>query len=198
MISQKRIDQIRALKGRVRGDVIVTDFKYVREKEGEKAMEKLNRELKKIEKDLDFYRIRNTAWLPISWKVLFLEVTKELFGWKEKDIFDLGRSASRNSFITRTLLRYFVSMEKTFKECPKYWKKYWQAGELEAYYWDIEQKYLIIRLKKFQIHPNLCIYLRGHFLAFAEMIIRGEKINIEETKCSFEGGLFHEFKVEWK
>lgn len=197
MISQKRIKEILRLKGKVRGDVIITDFKYIRDREGKKAMEELNRELKEIDKDLDYYKIKNTVWLPVSWKILLMESAKKAFNWKDKDFFDLGHSASSNSFITRTLLRYFVSVDKTFKECSRYWQKYWQVGELEPYYIDTEKKYLVLRLKKFKLHPDLCLYMKGHFLAFAEMILKSDSIEIEETKCSFQGSSFHEFKVKW-
>ncbi len=197
MISQKRIKELSKLRGRVRGDVIITDFKYIRDRQGKQAMDKLNQELKKVNKDLDYYKIKNTVWLPVSWKVLLLENAKKTFKWKDKDFFDLGHSASSNSFITRTLLRYFVSVNKTFKESAKYWQKYWQVGELDPYYLDVKKKYLILRLKKFKLHPDLCPYMKGHFLAFAEMILRNDNINIEETKCNFRGDSFHEFKIQW-
>ncbi len=183
-------------KEKVRGDVLKTDFTYILEKEGKDGLKKINQELKKIDKNLDYYKIKNTVWVPIDWKIALMKKAEELFKWQEEDFFNLGYSASRNSFITRTLLKYFVSLEKTFQECPKYWKKYWDVGKITPHRLDLEKKYLVIRLEEFKLHPNLCNYMRGHFKAFAELVLRKE-VEIEELKCNFKGDEFHEFKIYW-
>ncbi len=196
MIDREKINKILKIKGKIRGDVLKTDFKYILEKQGQKSLEELNKQFRKIDENFDYYKIKNTEWIPLSWKIILMETSKLSFKWTDQDIFALGYSASSNSFITRTLIRYFISTERTFQESPKYWEKYWGIGKLEPHYIDLDKKYLVIRLKNFEIHPDLCIYMRGHFKAFAELLLR-KKVEIKETKCSFKKESFHEFEIKW-
>jgi len=199
MPSQKKIKDILALSGEVRGDVLKTDFKYVLEVHGRKEFDQLNREIKKIQGNLIYHKISNISWYPVGWKVIIMELGKELFDWKKKDFYELGRSASSNSFLTRTILRYFTSWGKIIQEVPEYWKKYWNTGTLEVHEKNLSEKYLVLRLKNFNIHPNLCFYLKGHFKSFAELALNSE-VSIKEKKCPYKNknDNFHEFLIKWQ
>jgi predicted hydrocarbon binding protein len=182
----------------VRGDVLITDLQYIERISGPKAEKAIKKKLKEIEAKIDFKKINNTGWYPISWKVLILILTREVMDWKDQDLIDMGRFASRQSFVLKTLLKYFVSLERTFQESVRFWLKYWDAGEMIPYKIDEKEKYLIIQLKNFKIHPDLCLYFTGHFESIANLILKSEKISVKETKCQFRGNDFHEFEIRWE
>lgn len=198
MLSKNKVEKLLALEGEVRGDVLKTDYKYILEKEGRKGFDKLNAEIKKIQKDLGYHKIINTSWYPIGWKVIIMELCKDLFNWNKKSFYNMGCNASSDSFLTRTILRYFISFKKTFKESSKYWKKYWNVGTLNPYKLDLENKYFILRLKNFHISSDMCYYLQGHFKSFASMILSVET-TVKETKCPYKNKKngFHEFIIKW-
>lgn len=197
-MEQEKIKQILALEGKVRGDVLITDLQYIVRISGEEAGNKIKEELREINSEIDFDKITNTGWFPIGWKVLILLLTRESLGWSDQDIISMGKLASKESFILKTLLRYFISLDRTFKESVRFWAKYWDAGELVPYEINEKEKYLIIKLKNFQIHPDLCLYFTGHFESIANLILKSEKISVEEKKCSFHGDEYHEFEIRWE
>lgn len=197
MASNINIKDFLKIPGEVRGDVLRTDLEYIKKKEGVKKWRKIESEIKSFGLNVSLENLQSTRWYPIGYKSLILELAREFLNWKDKDIIEMGVMASKQSFITRTILRYFVSVEKSFAETPKYWSKYWNAGEFIPRKIDTKKRYLIIKLKDFKVHPDVCLYFRGHFKAIAQMLLKSEQIKIEETKCLFQGDDCHEFKITW-
>ena len=197
-MSPEEIKQILNIEGQVRGDVLITDISYIKRISGPEAEKRVKEELVKIDSKIDFGKISKTSWYPVGWKVLILILTREVMKWTDQDLVDMGRFASKESFILKTLLRYFFSLERTFKESGRFWSNYWEAGEFIPYKINEDDKYLIIRLKDFEVHPDLCLYFRGHFESIANLLLKSEKISVEEKKCSFRGDDFHEFEIRWE
>jgi len=199
MLNKDIIKEISKIKGETRGAVFHTDVKYILVKKGENGLNQLKENLKDII-DNDFYseEIVSTGWYPLWWRVLSLLVIKETFNWGEEEIFDMGACAPKHSFIVKTILRYFVSIEKTFEESGKYWEKHYSIGKLEAPRIDIENKQLVLHLLDFKAHPILCIYFKGYFKSIAGLVVKAEKMFIEETKCMFEDNPYHEFIINWE
>ncbi|PIS38801.1 MAG: hypothetical protein COT34_01730 [Candidatus Nealsonbacteria bacterium CG08_land_8_20_14_0_20_43_11] len=98
----------------------------------------------------------------------------------------------------KVYIKYFLSLQKTFNAVPQYWKKFETCGELELYKLNEKEKYLVMRLKNYDIHPIMCPYLGGYFLGLAQNIIRSDKITIEETACIYKGGAYHEYTIRWQ
>jgi hypothetical protein len=192
------IKKIISLEGKVRGDVLRTDLEYIKKKEGKKGFEKIENKIKSFGIDMSLETLNNTRWYNIGYKVLILELCRNLFSWRDKDIIKMGAMASKQSFIIRTILRYFISLDKSFKETPKYWSKYWDAGEFIPKKIEIKKKFLIISLKNLNVHEDLCLYFLGHFKTMTEMIINSKNVEIKEIKCSFkDGGDSHDFRITW-
>lgn len=199
MINNKEIKKFLNLKGKVRGVTLNTDIKYILKMEGQAGFNKVRKELKKIVPDIKYGKeTSNINWYPISWRVLSILVAKDVFKWSEKDIFNMGLAAPGNSFIVKTLLRYFFSMEKTFKEASKYWEKHYSVGTLTTEDINMEKKYLIPVLRDFKIHPDLCVYYAGYFQGLSQLILRADKINIIEEKCMFRGDKYHKYVIRWE
>jgi len=194
----KFVKQLLAIPGKVRGQVFLTDLGYIKEKKGKEGVELLKKKMKEWGNPIDYDNVRVAEWYPVGLRAVSLLAIKEVFGWGEKEIFQLGNNAPKFSFIVKMLMKSFLSIERVFKECPKYWTKHYTKGWLENYQIDEERKFVILRLHDFKVHPILCPLLAGYFLRIGQYVIKGQKMKIEETKCAFKGSEFCEFKISWE
>lgn len=198
MLTKEEAEKLIKIKGNVRGDNILTNVEYVREREGEEGVKKLEKKLAELGYPLKFKEIQSLEWYPIGWGVLEILVIKEIFNWTDKDVFEMGSFAAKVSFMVRTLMKYFISPEKSFKESPRYWQKNFDFGELEAYELNEKGKYAIFRLRNFKVHPILCINHAGYFLQMARYVLSAKESKIKETKCVFKGDPYREYTITWK
>lgn len=198
MLDQKEIQNIKKIKGEVRGVVFHTDLKYVEKVEGKGESEDIVKAFKELEPEFEPEKIQNMKWYPLRWRVLLLLIIKKSFNWVEDDLYEMGRTAPTNSFMVKTLLKYFVGFEKTCREAPKYWNKHYNKGELELSKFDDKEKVVIYRLRDFDVHPVFCPYLTGYFQGIAELTNRGSTIRTKETKCSFQNHPYHEYFIKWE
>lgn len=197
MLNKKEIEQLLKIQGNVRCDILKTDFDYIKKREGAEAFKKINSEMKKIDERFNYKHLKNIGWAPIGWKLILMNTAKKLFKWNNKDLFDMGHSQPVNSFIIKTVLKYFASLERNFKETTNYWIKYWNIGKLVPHKLDLNKKIAIVKIKNFKVHPNLCSYLTGNIKAFAELILKNKNIKVKETKCIFRGDSYHEYTIKW-
>ncbi|MDD5144586.1 MAG: hypothetical protein PHW72_00400 [Candidatus Pacebacteria bacterium] len=201
---KNEIERLLKLPGEVRGQVFLTDFEYVRDKGGEEFKSLLKNKIKEWGVSLDYEEIKATEWYPLGLRVVSLLAIKDALSWGDKEIFELGNSAPKYSFIVKLLMKYFLSSQRTFKESPKYWEKHYTRGEIEPYEYSKEKKHFIIRLKNFKIHPILCVYFAGYFLRIGQYVQRNkegsgrETRTIKETKCVFKGDHYDEFVIKWE
>jgi hypothetical protein len=198
MITKKEAEEIMKIKGHVRGEGILTDLEYVRYREGEEGIKKLQEKLRELGWPLKFEEIKSTEWYPIGLDVLKTLVIKDLFNWTDKDVFEMGAYSARVSFLLKMFLRYFFSPQRVYQESPKYWRKNYDVGELETPEFNEKEKYMIFRLKNLKLHPINCINFAGYFLQVAKYVIKTKEITIEETKCVFKGDPYIEFVIRWK
>ncbi len=200
MLNKKEIEDVLKLKGDVRGAVFKTDARYVLEKKGEEELKKIETRIFKETGEPVKYgkEVISTNWYPLSWRILSLLFIKDTFKWDDEEIFKMGLTAPKYSFIVKTLLSYFVSLEKTFAESTKYWREHYSTGELFSPTIDVKGKLLVIQLKDFESHPILCPYFKGFFKSIANLSVRTKKMNIEEDKCVFRGDEYHQFVITWE
>jgi len=196
---KKEADILMEIPGKARGVVFQTDAEYVRAKKGEEGLEKVKEELEKIGCPIDYENIKATGWYSLGLRVISLLAIKKTFDWGDKEMEDMGHAAPKYSFIVKMLLKYFLTVDMTYKESPKYWEKHYTVGKIEAPGYSLEEKYFLIRLKDFKIHPVLCMYLGGYFIMLSKYLLKSTKNNkVQETKCMFSGDPYHEFLVTWK
>ncbi|MDA3814841.1 MAG: hypothetical protein PF549_00560 [Patescibacteria group bacterium] len=200
MLDKKTIDDLlENIKGEARGVVFRTDAEFVKEKMGDEGLQKIKDATKEAGIAIDYEEKSNaTKWYPLSWRVISILIIQDTLGWDNEKITEMGEAAPKYSFIVRTLLRYFISLEKTFSEAEKYWKEHYSVGELIVPDPSVvNENRLVFHLKNFNIHPILCEYYKGYFLSICRIVVKAENMKIEETKCMSKGDEYHEFKVTW-
>lgn len=195
---KEEVSRLMQIKGNVRGEVFLANAAYIKYREGEAGMILVEEKLTELGYPLKFKALRSLNWYPESLSVLVMLVAKEIFNWKESDIFKMGNSAPKYSFIVQLLMRHFLSPRKCFQESPKYWKAHFDFGELETIEFNEKEKYLIVQVKGYEFHPLCCIYHSGYFLRIAQLVIKSEKIEIRETKCAHKGDPYHEYLINWQ
>lgn len=194
---KKEAENLMKIRGNVRGEGILTDIEYVREKRGEQGVKKIEEKLAELGYLINFKEIESLGWYPQKLDVLKILVIKEIFNWSDKDIFEMASFGPQISFLVRMLIKYFLSAKKSFKRSPNYWRQHYDTGELEAYEFNEKEKYIIFRLKDYKTHPIMCVIFAGYFLQMSRYVLKSRNIKIKETKCMFKGDPYHEYVVSW-
>jgi hypothetical protein len=195
---KEEAEKLMEIKGNVRGECLRVLATYIRYKKGEDGLNRVEERMRELGYPLSFKGIRPLRWYPEALEVLGFLVTQEVFNWKDADIFDMGNSAPKYSFILKILMKYFLSPKKTFEESPKYWRKHFNFGTLEAVEFNEKEKYLVVRVIGYKFHPIVCVFHSGYFLRIAQFVIKSEKITIEERKCVHKGDPYHEYIIKWQ
>lgn len=198
MLDKQKAKKIMEIKGNIRGEGILTDIKYVHYRKGEKGVKMLEERLEELGCPVELKDVRPMDWYPVWLDVLKMLIIKEIFNWTDKDIFEMGKFAAKVSFLVRMLMKYFVSPQMSFKESPKYWRKNFDFGKLEAHEFNEKEKYMIFRLKEFKVHPITCVNHAGYFLQMARYVLGAKEPTIKETKCMFKGAPYREYMISWR
>jgi len=195
---KEEADRLMRLKGNSRGEILRTHAIYILYRKGEEGLREVEKKMEELGYPLRFKGIHPLSWYPEALSVLVILCAREIFKWKDSDIFDMGNSAPKYSFIVKLLMRYFVSLRRCFEEAPNYWREHFDFGEMEASEISEKEKYLVVRAKGYKFHPLICNFHLGYLLRIAQFIIKNEKIAIEETKCIHKGAPYHEYVISWK
>lgn len=190
--------RVMGLKGNTRGGILRANINYIKFREGENSIALVEKKLAELGFPVSIRKFKLLKWYPEALSVLVVLVAKDVFGWSDKDIFDMGNSAPKDSLMVQLLMRHFSSSRQSFQEMPKYWRANFDFGELESFGFDEQSKNFTIRITGYNFHPVMCIYHSGYFLRIAQFIIRSDEINIEEKKCAFDDSPYHEYEIKWK
>lgn len=194
----KEIRELEKKKGMVRGEKFRTHAAFITLKSEEEGLKKVEKELEKAGHPLVLSRAGTFKWYPAFIHPMILVILKEKLGWTDEDIFEMGTSSSKLSFINKFLVRYMISAEKVFQKAPQIWRSYYNVGELSLAGFNEKDKNLTIRLLDFDMHPLVCLYNKGYMLQTVRNGIRASNIKIEEKKCTHNGDQFHEYFVTWE
>ncbi len=194
---QKIAAELKNFKGNVKGEVFRTHADYIRSKEGEDGVRKVEEKMKELGVPVNFSEIKSFEWENEGKSVLVIITAKEVFNWTEEDIFEMGRFAPRFSFVLKLLAQYLASIETLFKNAEKYWYKNYDFGKLENVSYNEERKEIIIREREIKTHPLACIYHAGYFKGLCEFAVKSKNITVEETECMHKGKDYHEFIIKW-
>ncbi|MCP6719277.1 MAG: hypothetical protein KJI71_03540 [Patescibacteria group bacterium] len=199
IITKETIQKLMAVKGEVRGVVFKTDGEYVLKEKGEEGLRKLEEELKKLGTPIKYKEIKTMAFYPVGLRIISILAIKKVFDFDNERIKDMGLFATKISLIIKLFIRYFLSIQRVFfKEAPKIWKKHWTIGEMVPIELNEDQKYAILKIKDFNLHPIYCYYLRGYLSGILKMLVKTSKVISQETKCSFQEGKDHEYLLKWE
>lgn len=197
MLTKEEVQKLFQIEGKVRGAVFQTDAEYIKNKHGEDGLNKVKYELKKLGYPIEYEKIKAMEWQPLGLRAISLLVFKNLFKWKDKDIKLMGNTAPKYSFIIKLLMKFFISVEEAFKNAPEYWEKHYDVGKLEIVELNEDEKYAILHIKDFKVHPVYCKYLEGYLQRIFKFILPNEKVIVKENKCMFKGDDYHEFRGDW-
>ena len=195
---KKEIDEVMEKEGDVRGDVLKDHFLFIKEKEGEEGIKKMEKILEEYGYPLKEKDVKILSWYKDAYCGVMLLVMKEFFQWEDEDFVEMGRRVTRYSFIaTRIMMRYLVSIELFLREAPKSWKKHLNFGELEVINFNKEEGYVFLKVKNYDIHPLTCLYQKGYYAGLFSYVLRGE-VTVEEKECLYKGDDHHLYKISWK
>lgn len=197
-ISEKEKEEIEKMKGEVIGNASKNKLNFVLEKMGKEGLKKIEEEMAKIGYPLKYDELKNFSWYPAKEDVYLTVLIQRLFQFSDEIIRELGRFNARVSLIAKTMMRYFVSIERVAKEVGNYWRKYRTVGNLEAEKIDVKGKEIVLVLKDFTGHPTYCRFLEGYFFQIASYVVPKEgNLEVKEIECIFGGGREHKFKITW-
>lgn len=199
ILDKKVIQDLMKIEGEARGVVFKTDAEYILKEKGEDGLKKLELEFAKLGFSIKFKEIKSMNFYPVGLRAISLLVIKKIFSFDDEKVKEMGLFATKTSLIIKLFIKYFFSIQRVFfEEAPKIWRKHWTVGELNPIKLDEKEKYGILRVKNFNLHPIYCCYLEGYFSGILQMLIKTQKITCEETKCPFRGDEYHEFLLKWQ
>lgn len=197
-MEQQLAKQLMDIPGNVVGESLRTDFAYIRDRQGDASVTKIEEKLTSLGYPLKCNEIKALQWYPEAYSVIIYLLCLELFDWSEEDIFEMGRSAPRISIIVvKLLLKYLVSIERLMNTAGNYWRKYYDFGEVEVAEVNRKKKFLRFRIIGYNFHPIACAYQRGYFLGIISLVVSSPDLSIEEVKCIHQGDPYHEYLVKW-
>ncbi len=191
-------DDLMKKEGNVKGEVFHTHTSYIRYREGEEGLRKVEKELESLGYPVKLDKTHCDHWYKDGLSTLVILAAKEIFNWKEEDVFDMGNSAPKNSFIVKMLVKHFLSIEDVFEKAEQYWSKHYDFASLEKGEFNEKNKYASIMIKNYDSHPLICeAYLRGYILRIAQFSLKSENIEVEKTECNNGGSDCHKYIIRW-
>lgn len=196
IITIKEIEELKKIKGELRGSGVKEEFDFVLKEEGREGLRKLEENLERLGFNLKREEIKIMSFYPLSHYAVAQLLMKRLFSWDNKKLQEMGRFESKSSLIMRLFMKYFVSVEAAAEQASKMWEKYYTVGNLSITKIDKENHIAIIRLEDFYCHSINCETLKGYFASVVQMVT-GKEVECRETKCIHKGDDYHEFYLKW-
>jgi len=194
--SAQRLMQI---KGEVRGVTFKTDMEFILKEQGEAGLKKVEEKLKEIGFPIEYREVRVMDFYPVGLRVVSLMAIKEVFGFDDEKVKDMGIFATKVSLIIKLFMKYFFSVQRVFfKEAPKIWNKHYTISKLVPIELNEEKKRAVLKIEDLALDPLFCIYLGGYFCGILKMLMKIEKIDFQERKCPFRGDKYHEYFIKWQ
>jgi hypothetical protein len=196
-ISHEDLEKIQKIEGEVIGASLQEDAQFIRQKEGEEGLKKLETEMAKLGYPLKLEEIKSFQWYPLSLNLLCLVVARNIFDWPDDTFRENGRFSAKVSLIAKVMMKYFISLRRCLAEAGNYWRKYYTVGELKAEGINEKEKLAFLVLRDFTGHPLLCRILEGYFWQVISYVVPKEKLIVQEIECVLKGGKAHRFKITW-
>lgn len=196
-LTKESAKKLLEIKGEVRGATIKGDWSFVLEREGREGLEKLEKRMAELGCPLKYEGIKVADFYPIGCGAISVQLIHDLFGYKDKETQEMGASQFKFSLFLRIVMRYFAHPSLFTEEIPRIWRRNYTIGNLSVAKINEKEKYMILVLKDFKIHPHFCIAFKGAFSAGTKLATRSNSVSCQETKCIFKGDEFCEFLLRW-
>lgn len=195
---EETVKELLQLKGEARGMSLKDDAAYVKAKEGEAGLRKVEEVLARWGCPIRYSEIKTLGFYPVGWRGISLLATREAFGWGDEEFRELGGFAPGNSLIVRVYTKFFHSIPLVVSKASQMWGEYFTRGEFVVPDYNVEKKYAIVEIKELDLHPVFCRLMEGYLATIIKMVVKPEEIKCRETKCTFEGQDRHQFKLTWR
>ncbi|MBD3207947.1 MAG: hypothetical protein GF370_00650 [Candidatus Nealsonbacteria bacterium] len=179
-----------------RGFNVKHDGEYILKEKGNEGLAELEKVWEEIGYPIKYKEIKDMDFIPGGMRAVSLLAIKKAFQADDEEIRNVCYFHPRTSLIVRLSSRYIYSLPSVMKKAQNMWKTYWTEGELEFAEHNKEEKYIIMRIKDFNLHPLFCRCMEGYFASIAKLVLK-EKTRCRETKCGHQGDDYHEFLIEW-
>lgn len=196
---QEAFDRLSKTGWKVRGSGLKAISFYVRQKEKEETVLKIEERLALYGYPIKLKTLRPLQWYPIALSAALLFSVSEVLSWGEKEMREMGQAEPKVAFLISYLSKYLISPRRAYRAAAIFWRKTYNFGELETPEFNEKERYGILRIKNFDLHPFFCRYLEGYIETGSRLVIRGaNNVWCREEKCTFRGDLFHEFITRWE
>lgn len=197
-LTKKLAQELMKVGGDTRGFNLKHDGDYVLKEKGEKGLSMVEKELEALGYPLQYRDIKEMDFYPAGMRALSLLAIQKVFGLGEEAGREICSFHPKISLVVKLFMKYFYSLDRMLEAAQRLWRKYWTVGELEVGAYSQKEKFVILKIKNFNLHPSFCRCLEGYFSTLAAMVVKSNKVLCRETKCSFAGKNYHEFLVTWK
>ncbi len=169
---------------KIRGEVLIDCFEYIKEKEGAGGLERLKERLKDLLVLTDLEKVSPSDWISSNLCFAIIIVAKDIFRWEERDVFEMGLSAPRFPLPLRMLVQTIMDPKKMFKELPIYWKNIFNFGFLDPAEFNEDLQHAKIVLRDFKtVDPIIGKYLEGYFKGLGNFMFNKE-VDVRQTKST--------------
>lgn len=192
LLSKKDLEIINKMEGQIIGSSLKADRKFVLDKKGEEGLRQVEQAMADLGVFLKYEDIEKYQWYPVKADVFFLILSKKIFNWDKEKMWQWGRWAAKTHFLTKMMIKYFVSKELLAKSANRNWRKYYTRGELS---FTFEKNKGKVELKDFIIHPDHIDYLTGYLYQIASLVMPPKHLKLEPVET---GKLdYHLFNLSW-
>ena len=196
IISKEELEKFSKIEGEVRGGAIRVYAEFILQEEGEEGLKKLEDAMAGLGFSIKYKKARAMDFFPIGFLGATLLSIKRLFDYDDQKFQEIGEFNVKASILLRFLVKYLISLKRATKGLPIMWRKQLTVGNLRAVELNEKERYLVLRIEDYALHPLHCQVFKGYFLGSLQMIIR-KRGTCEETKCVFKGSDYHEFLIRW-
>ena len=104
-ISQAELEKIKNIKGEVVGTSFHEDESFIRQKEGEEGIRKVEEEMAKIGYPFKFKELKSFQRYPMSLNLAYVIIERNIFGWGDEVFRENGRFNARISIIAKIMVK---------------------------------------------------------------------------------------------
>lgn len=198
IITKEIAKKFMEIEGETRGFNIKHDGDYILYTRGKEALEKLERELERLGYPTNYKKIKGMDFVPAGLKAISLLAIKKTFNVGDEEIRKVCAFGAKAPLIMKLFMKYIYSVQRVMKNTQKLWKIYWTVGDFIGVEYNEKEKRIILRIENFDLDPIFCRCIEGYLASSGEIVLGVKNIICKEKECSFEGGKYHEFLINWK
>lgn len=197
IISKEELDWLMKVKGKVKGLGLRGDADFIREREGEEGLCRLEKAMADLGHPFSYQNIKIMDFYPLSLAGLGLLLSKRLFGFSNQDFEKSGELQVKGSFVPRFFLRYLTSAETAVNNAPTLWNRNYSVGRLDVVSFEKDKGETTFKIYDFKAHPLHLYVAKGYIRAAAELTL-GKKVDCEMVEPG-PGDLFIcEYRLTWE